>query len=262
MQAVAHVLATAIAEQQSDQALAKARIQLAQTQAALEKRNQEFEQFTYIASHDLRAPLRAIANLSQWIEEDIAEQLEQENQHQMQLLRGRVYRLEAMFDGLLKYSRAGRLQTKAEWVDVEELLQEVIETLAPPADFTIEVAPTMPRLFTERCQLQQVFSHLIKNALIHHPSPTGTVKISAKQESDGYEFTVSDNGMGIAPQFQERIFQIFQSLQARDTVENIGIGLAIVKKIVESQGGTIRLDSQLGKGAKFSFTWRELPIEP
>lgn len=259
LQAVAHILATAITEQKSDQALAEARIQLAQTQAALEKRNQEFEQFTYVASHDLRAPLRAIANLSQWIEEDIGEQLDQENQHQMQLLRGRVYRLEAMFEGLLGYSRAG-LKTEPQWVDVGVLLQEVIADLAPPANFTIEVAP-MPRLYTKRCQLRQVFSHLIRNAIAHHPSPEGTVKISAKPELDGYEFTVSDDGVGIAAQFQERVFEIFQTLQARDTVENIGMGLAIVKKIVESQNGTIRLESQAGKGANFSFTWRDFSRE-
>lgn len=261
LQAVAYVLGTAITEQQSDQALAEARRQLAQTQAALEKRNQEFEQFTYITSHDLRAPLRAIANLSQWIEEDLGGQLDQENQYQMQLLRGRVYRLEGMFEGLLEYSRAGRVKTQPEWVDVGALLEEIIETVAPPADFTIKVASTMPKLNTNRCQLQQVFSHLIKNAIFHLPSSTGVVTISAKQELDGYEFTVSDNGEGIAPQFQERVFQVFQTLQARDTVENVGMGLAIVKKIVESQGGTIRLDSQIGRGARFSFTWRELTTE-
>ncbi|MGC1393097.1 MAG: PAS domain-containing protein, partial [Coleofasciculaceae cyanobacterium] len=246
LQAVAYVLGTAITEQQSDQALAEARRKLAQTQAALEKRNQEFEQFTYITSHDLRAPLRAIANLSQWIEEDLGEQLDQENQYQMQLLRGRVFRLEAMFEGLLEYSRAGRVKTQPEWVDVGALLQEIIET-APPTDLTIEIASTMPRLYTNRCQLQQVFSHLIKNAILHLPSSTGVVKISTKQKLDGYQFTVSDNGEGIAPQFQERVFQIFQTLQARDTVENVGMGLAIVKKIVESQGGTICLDSQTGR---------------
>lgn len=261
LQAVAYVLGTAITEQESDQALAEAIRQLRQTQAALEKRNQEFEQFTYITSHDLRAPLRAIANLSQWIEEDLGEQLEQENQHQMQLLRGRVYRLEGMFEGLLEYSRAGRVKTQPEWVDVGALLQEIIETSAPPADLIIEVASTMPKLYTNRCQLQQVFSHLIKNAIFHLPSSTGVVTISAKQELDGYEFTVSDNGEGIEPQFQERVFQVFQTLQARDSVENVGMGLAIVKKIVESQGGTIRLDSQTGKGAQFSFTWCELVAE-
>lgn len=261
LQAVAYVLGTAITEQQSDQALAEAIRQLRQTQAALEKRNQEFEQFTYITSHDLRAPLRAIANLSQWIEEDLGEQLEQENQHQMQLLRGRVYRLEGMFEGLLEYSRAGRVKTEPEWVDVGALLQEIIETSAPPADLIIEVASTMPKLYTNRCQLQQVFSHLIKNAIFHLPSSTGVVTISAKPELDSYEFIVSDNGEGIEPQFQERVFQIFQTLQARDSVENVGMGLAIVKKIVESQGGTIRLDSQTGKGAQFSFTWCELVAE-
>jgi PAS domain S-box-containing protein len=255
LQAVAHILATAIANQQSDQELVEARRQLAQTQAALEKCTQEFEQFAYIASHDLKAPLRAIANLSQWLEEDIGEQLNSENRQQMQLLRGRVYRLEAMIEGLLQFSRTSRVKTELEWVDVGALLAEVIETLAPPADFTIKIAPRMPRLYTDRLRLRQVFQHLLKNAIIHHPSSRGTVKITVKQKLGCYQFTVSDDGAGIAPQFQERVFEIFQTLEGRDIAENVGMGLAIVKKIVESQGGTIQLDSQEGKGTCFSFTW-------
>lgn len=256
LQAVAHILATTVANQQSSQELLETQNQLAKTQAALEKSTKEFEQFVYVASHDLKAPLRAIANLSQWLEEDIAEQLNSENQQQMQLLRKRVYRLEAMIEGLLEYSRAGRIKAEPEWVDVAALLQEVMETLAPPPGFSIAIAPGMPVLYTNRLQLYQVFQHLLKNAIAHHPSLLGTVKVSVKK-LDGYEFTVSDDGAGIAPQFQERVFEIFQTLKGRDVVENVGMGLAVVKKIVESQGGTIRLNSQEDRGASFSFTWQE-----
>ena len=262
IQSVANVLGAAIESQQANEALYNVRAQLAKTTAALnqttialERRNCELDQFAYVTSHDLKAPLRAIANLSQWIEEDLCDQLNEENLHQMQLLRGRVYRLEALIEGLLQYSRAGRLKTKPERVDVEALLRQVIETLTPPAQFTIEVAPGMPTLLTERLPLQQVFTHLIDNAIKHHPQLNGRVKISVQERSDAYEFAVADDGAGIAPQFQEKVFVIFQTLKARDIAENTGIGLAIVKRIIESKGGTIRLESQEGRGATFCFAW-------
>jgi hypothetical protein len=262
LQSVANLLGAAIESQQANEALYNVRAQLAkttaalnQTTAALERRNCELDQFAYVTSHDLKAPLRAIANLSQWIEEDLCDQLNEENLHQMQLLRGRVHRLEGLIEGLLQYSRAGRLKTKPEQVDVEVLLRQVIETLTPPAQFTIEVAPGMPTLLTERLPLQQVFTHLINNAIKHHPQMNGRVKISVQERSDAYEFAVADDGAGIAPQFQEKVFVIFQTLKARDIAENTGIGLAIVKRIIESKGGTIRLESQEGRGATFCFTW-------
>jgi light-regulated signal transduction histidine kinase (bacteriophytochrome) len=262
LQSVANVLAVAIKCQQANEALEKAKAQLAQTTAilnqtttALEKRNSELDQFAYVTSHDLKAPLRAIANLSQWIEEDLSDQLNEENLHQMQLMRGRVHRLEALIDGLLQYSRAGRLKSPPERVDVGVLLTQIIDTLTSPVHFTLEVAPEMPTLVTERLPLQQVFTHLIDNAIKHHPSPEGRVEIGCQELEDAYEFSVADNGAGIAPQFHEKVFAIFQTLQARDTVENTGVGLAIAKRIVENKGGTIRLESQEGQGAKFCFTW-------
>jgi light-regulated signal transduction histidine kinase (bacteriophytochrome) len=262
LQSVAHVLGAAIEHQQADEALYEVRDKLAQTttilnqtRGELEKRTRELEQFAYVASHDLKAPIRAIANLSQWIEDDISDQLDEENLYQMQLLRGRVYRLEALMEGLLQYSRVGRLKANPERVDVEALLRQVIDTLEPSPQFTIEIASGMPTLLTECLPLQEVFTHIISNAIKHHPSPTGTVRIDVREQADAYEFAVTDDGEGIAPQFQERVFVIFQTLQARDEVENTGIGLAIVKKIVESRGGIIQVESQEGRGARFSFTW-------
>jgi len=255
LQAVANVLAGSIESQRTHESLDKARTQLAQATVALEKRTQELDQFAYIASHDLKAPLRAIANLSEWIEEDIFDQLNEDNQYQMQLLRGRVHRLEALIDGMQHYSRAGRITGTPERVDVEALLKQVIETLTPPPEFIIEVAPGMPTLVTMRSLLEQVFTQLIDNAIKHHPKADGQVKISVQEQLEAYEFAVTDNGAGIAPQFHERVFVIFQTLQARDEVENTGVGLAIAKRIVEGQGGTIRLESQEGQGTTVYFTW-------
>ena len=255
LQAVANVLASSFENQRIHDSLDKAKTQLAQTTVALERRNQEFDQFVYIASHDLKAPLRAIANLSEWIEEDIFDQLNEDNQHQMQLLRGRVHRLDALIDGIRQYSRAGRITGTPERVDVEALLKQVIETLTPPPQFIIEVAPGMPTLVTVPSLLEQVFTQLIDNAIKHHPKADGRVKICVQEQSGAYEFAVMDDGAGIAPEFHERLFVIFQTLQARDEVENTGVGLAIAKRIVEGQGGTIRLESQEGQGTTCYFTW-------
>lgn len=233
---------------------------LTQTNTALEKRNQELDQFAYVTSHDLKAPLRAIANLSQWLEEDLSEKLTPETQHQMHLLRGRVQRMEALIDGILQYSRAGRVEA-VKPVAVEQLLGEVIDSLAPPPEFTIQVEPGMPTLVTERLLLEQVFANLISNAVKHHHFTQGKITLSAQDHPEFWEFAVADDGPGIPPQYHEKVFAIFQTLEARDTVESTGIGLAIVKKIVESKGGTIRLESQ-AEGTTFYFTWPKHPAQP
>ena len=235
--------------------LAQINLILLQTTRELEKRNKELDQFAYVTSHDLKAPLRAIANLSEWIEEDLQEALTPDTQKQMNLLRGRVYRMEDLINGLLQYSRIGRIKTQPETVVVAQLLEEVIDSVSPPEEFTIEIVGEMPTLFTERIPLQQVFSNLISNAVKHHNRLDGKVTISVREQDKFYEFAVADDGKGIAEQYHQRIFVIFQTLEARDKRENTGIGLAIVKRIVEEVGGTITLESQVGKGTTFRFTW-------
>jgi PAS domain S-box-containing protein len=247
--------------QQRAEELTRTNAILAKTTTLLKKRNDELDQFAYVASHDLKAPLRAIANLSEWIEEDLQGKLPEENQHQMHLLRGRVHRMEALINGLLEYSRIGRIQTPVSVVDVGELLQEVIDLVAPPPTFTIEVEPGMPIFVTKKLPLQQVFANLIGNAIKHHTRPDGHVKISVQDRGDDYEFVVVDDGPGIALEYQEKVFLIFQTLEARDQKESTGVGLAIVKKIVETETGAIVLESQLGMGCTFRFTWPKQPRE-
>jgi signal transduction histidine kinase len=212
-----------------------------------------------VTSHDLKAPLRAIANLSEWIEEDLEDKLDEDTRHQMNLLRGRVHRMENLINGLLQYSRVGRVKQKPERVNVNQLLAEVIDSLAPPAEFTINIIGEMPTLITERLPLQQVFSNLISNGIKHHDRVDGKLEIAVKDLGEFYQFTVTDDGPGIAPEYQEKVFTIFQTLKARDQAENTGIGLSIIKKTVETQGGTIQLDSQVGQGASFRFTWKKNP---
>ncbi|MBE9169126.1 PAS domain S-box protein [Pleurocapsales cyanobacterium LEGE 06147] len=241
--------------QQKAKELAQLNSMLFNTTLQLERRNQELDQFAYVASHDLKAPLRAIANLSQWLEEDLEDKLDEDTKYQMDLLRGRVQRMENLINGLLQYSRVGRLKSEPEKIVLEQLIGEIVDSLEMPPDFTITIEGPMPTLVTERLPLQQVFSNLIINAIKHHDRPDGNVTISALEKEQFYEFTVADDGPGIDPQYHDKVFVIFQTLEARDKTENTGIGLSIVKKAVESQGGKIKLESQPGKGTIFRFTW-------
>ena len=233
---------------------------LSKSNQLLIQSNQELDQFAYITSHDLKAPLRAIASLSEWIEEDLGTSISEETRLQLYLLRGRVYRMQALLNSLLEYSRAGRTQTAIITVNVEQLLHKIIQALAPPATFIINIGTGMPIMNTRWQPLEQVFSHLIDNAIRHHPTKVGIVEISVLDLGDRYEFAIADNGDGIEPQYQTRIYTIFQTLKARDIQENIGAGLAIVKKIVAAEGGTIQLESVAGRGAIFRFTWLKQPI--
>jgi PAS domain S-box-containing protein len=227
---------------------------------ALARSNQELDQFAYVASHDLKAPLRGIANLSQWIEEDLGAKLEGENKEQMEMLRGRVHRMEALIDGILQYSRAGRMKAKPESIDTGALVREVIELMAPSKGIQIAVAPEMPTLRAEKIPLQQVFMNLLGNAIKHAGAVEPKIDVSWEDAGPFYEFSVRDNGQGIAPQYHERIFGIFQTLEARDKIEGTGIGLSVVQKIVESKGGRVWVESEVGRGARFKFLWPKVEI--
>ncbi len=228
---------------------------------ALARSNQELDQFAYVASHDLKAPLRGIANLSEWVEEDLGENVPEDVRQKMNLIRGRVHRLEALIDGILQYSRAGRVRASVESVDVGALLHEVVELLAVPPEVTVTIGPDMPTLTSERTPLQQVFLNLISNAIKYNRRPGATIDVAARDDGRFYAFSVADNGAGIAPEYHDRIFGIFQTLESRDKVEGTGIGLSVVKKMVELRGGRITVDSDAARGATFTFQWPKVAEE-
>ncbi len=228
--------------------------ELARAARALEASNRELDQFAYVASHDLKAPLRGIANLATWIGEDLGDAVEGEVAENLRLLQGRVHRMEGLIDGILQYSRAGRAREKPGRVDTAELAAEVVELLAPPAQARVEVAAGMPVLHTERLPLQQVLMNLVGNA-VKYGGAEPVVHVSARDAGGACEFAVRDSGPGIAPEYHDRIFGIFQMLEARDRVEGTGIGLSIVKKLVESRGGRVWVESQVGSGSTFRFLW-------
>ena len=235
--------------------MAHTNLVLAHTTAMLEQRNAELDQFAYVASHDLKAPLRAISNLAEWLGEDLGNQLPPENQRQLELLRSRVDRMEALINGLLEYSRVGRRQRSTVAVDLNDLLSNVVDSLAPPQSFTVDLPSDLPTLYSHKTALGQVFANLINNAIKHHHRDRGTVRVSWRDRGKWLEFAVSDDGPGIAPQYHDKIFTIFQTLKARDDFESTGVGLAVVKKIIEAEKGRVWLTSTLGEGTTFYFTW-------
>jgi PAS domain S-box-containing protein len=239
--------------QERSQELADLNTELVKTSALLTERNQELDRFVYIVSHDLKAPLRGIANLTEWIEDDLGGQLPTENQKLLALMRAQVNRMDAMINGLLEYSKAGRVELTIESIDISALLAEILNFIEVPPGFKIKIDTQVTTLRTRRILLYQVLLNLISNAIKHHDRPDGQLEIGVYDLGDRYEFWVQDDGPGIPPEHRERIFEIFQTLKSSN--ESTGIGLSIVKKIVEAEGGTVEITSEVDVGSKFRFTW-------
>ena len=231
--------------------------------AELARSNAELDQFAYVASHDLKAPIRAIDSLAAWIAEDAGDVLPPDSARHLDLLRRRAGRMEGLLDSLLAYSRAGRTGAPPRPVDTADLVREVAETVAPPGGFDVRIEGDLPVVETAPTPLALVLRNLIGNAIKHHDRADGRVTVSARvldTEAGGYaEFTVADDGPGIEAAYRDRVFGLFQTLRPRDEVEGSGMGLAIVKKTVESWGGEVVLEPSDARGATFRFTW---PLAP
>jgi signal transduction histidine kinase len=235
---------------------------LAVVSAELVRSNRELEQVAYGASHDLKAPLRGIATVCDWLEEDIADAMTDASRKHLAQLRSRVRRMGAIVDGILAFARVGQARAQPEAVDLGDLVRDVIDLIQPPAGAVITVAPGMPAARVQRQLLEQVFSNLIGNALKYARRPDPRIDVGVSQTDNLFEFWVADNGPGIAPQFHDRIWSLFQRLESQDEIEGTGVGLALVKKIVEGQGGRVWVESRVGQGATFRFGWPVIPIAP
>ena len=229
-----------------------------QLRTELARSNADLEEFAYVASHDLKAPLRAISHLVGWIGDDVGPTAGAETTENLKLLRGRVVRLQSLLDGLLTYARIGHVTNNYEKVDIAEAVRDVVAVLSPRPGFVVECVGPMPLLRAHRTPILAVLQNLISNSLKHHDRDEGRVTVAMRLENGVAEFRVSDDGPGIPARFHDRIFVIFQTLASRDDVDTSGIGLAIVKKRVESHGGRIRVESAPpARGTTIVFTWQE-----
>jgi PAS domain S-box-containing protein len=223
----------------------------------LQQTNEELDKFAYIASHDLKAPLRVIDNVTSWLEEDLHDMLDTQQLQDMQMLRGRVKRMEKMLEDLLEYSHIGKRMDHRfrETIPGNVLLGDVLQLLPPHEDFVVEVSEDFAGIELTRMPLRHIFLNLIGNAIKHHDKPSGRIVVSFTDVGGAWQFCVEDDGAGIEEQYYRKIFSMFQTLKPRDQVEGSGMGLAIVKKHVQQQGGIIWVESRPGEGSRFFFTW-------
>lgn len=232
-------------------------IVLEQNISLLKRKNIELDQFAHIVSHDLKAPLRGIDNVLTWIEEDHAHEVPGKVNEYLHLIKGRVNRSENLIQGILTYARIGKEAYASENINTNALVNEILDTLPAKPGLKVTVDRNMPSFDSEKVPLTQIFTNLISNAIKYHNKQSGEVKVFHKENKGYYEFFVQDDGTGIAEAYHKKIFGIFQTLGEKDSFESTGVGLAIVKKILDDRNEQIHLISKPGIGATFSFTWKK-----
>jgi signal transduction histidine kinase len=222
--------------------------------AELERSNRALDEFAHAVSHDLRAPLRGISQYAGWLEADLGDALSGEGREHLHRLRDRAERMKAMITGALEYARAGREHVRPERVDLREMVAQVADLIDVPAGVAVEAAPGLPVLEAERAPLQQVLMNLVANAVRFAAGERPRVRVDARDAGDFVEVSVSDTGPGIPAAVRDRVWTLFHTGGG-----GTGIGLAVVKRVVESQGGRAWVDSPPGEGATFRFLWPRTP---
>jgi PAS domain S-box-containing protein len=243
-----------VALRQAEEELERLNKDLGSAVRELNQANKELKEFALVTAHDLKAPLRAIGTLADWLSKDYADKFDEQGKEKIEMLVKRSVQMSALIDDILRYSRLGHDDAKKEQVDFNTVLSEVIAGIAPPENIEITIENELPVLMCERTQILQVFQNLLSNAVKYMDKPNGQIKIGCLEQDAFWKFNVTDNGPGIEKKNFERIFKLFQTLSPGDGVESTGIGLSIVKKIVELNGGSISVESEVGKGSTFIFT--------
>ncbi|MBN2594428.1 MAG: CBS domain-containing protein [Sedimentisphaerales bacterium] len=243
-----------VALRQAEEELEKLNKDLGSAVRELSQANEELKEFAHVTAHDLKTPLRAIGTLADWLSKDYADKFDEQGKEKIRMLVKRSVQMSALIDDILRYSRVGHDIAKKEQVDFNTVLSEVIAGIAPPENIEITVEDELPVLMCDKTQILQVFQNLLSNAVKYMDKPNGQIKIGCLEQDAFWKFNVTDNGPGIEKKHFERIFKLFQTLSPGDGVESTGIGLSIVKKIVELNGGSVSVESEVGKGSTFIFT--------
>jgi PAS domain S-box-containing protein len=234
--------------------LEKLNMELKSSVRGLSQANKQLEEFAYIAAHDLKRPLRGIGTLADWLIRDYADKFDDAGKEQVRLLNKRAKQMSALIDSIQQYSMLGQSSQKKQKADLNEVLSEVISVVAPPENIEIIIENELPVLMCEKNHIMQIFQNLLSNAIKYMDKPIGQIKVSCAEEDYFWKFSVADNGPGINNRHTEKIFKIFQTLSPRDGIESTGIGLSIVKKLVELNNGKVWVESDVGQGSTFFFT--------
>ena len=221
----------------------------------LKRSNKELNDFAYVASHDLKAPLRGIMQLSSWIAEDIDDFATDETKGNLALLMNRTSRLENLLEDLLTYSRIGRKVGDIQTINISDLILNIFDLQSPPEGISITCTSTLPEIKTHIVPLEIIFRNLISNAIKHRNGDKLMITVSAQELPAHYQFSVEDNGPGISKKHHKQIFELFKTLKPRDEVEGSGMGLSIIKKLLDYQKCVINVVSDGESGTCFTFTW-------
>jgi light-regulated signal transduction histidine kinase (bacteriophytochrome) len=216
--------------------------------------NKELKEFVSIVLHDLKGPLRGIKAIANWILSDCADKLSDQANKQMNLLLESVVRMYNLIDGALQYSRIGPADGKRIQVNLNNFVPEIIDMVVPPENITVTIENELPVIECEEVHIMQVFQNLLGNAIKYMNKPQGWIKIGCVEHDGFWKFSVADNGPGIEKKHFEKIFKIFQTFPSSSYFAGSGIGLTVVKKIVELYEGKIWVESQVGEGSCFIFT--------
>lgn len=225
-------------------------IKLEEANKSLQFANNELEKFVYVASHDLKSPLRGIVNLAAWLRDDLGDNLSEESKKHLRLIQDRATKMNNMIEGILQISRVGRIYIEKIPIDVCSVINDVLEIL-DKKNFTINIGE-MPRVLANKVTFGQIFQNLISNSIKHHTRDDGTIDITVEEKDDFYVFSVQDDGPGVEEIYRNKLFEMFAVKNPKS--DSTGIGLALCRKVVELAGGRIWLDVA-EKGTKFSFSW-------
>ncbi len=227
----------------------------------VENINRELKDFASIVSHDLKAPLRGIKTLANWILSDSENKLGDEAIEQMNLLLERVERMHNLIEGVLQYSRAGRAEEKRVQVNLNDFVPEIINMVVPPENITVTIEDELPAFECEEIHIMQIFQNLLSNAIKYMDKPQGRIQVGCVEQDGFWKFRVADNGPGIEEKHFERIFKIFHALPTSPDFQGTGVGLTVAKKLVELYDGKIWIESEVGEGSTFFFTLPKQEIE-
>ncbi|WP_421875870.1 sensor histidine kinase [Pacificispira sp.] len=231
-------------------------LRLAAMTQELQRSNEDLESFAYTASHDLRAPLRGIGNLIGWVREDLGDKVDEDAESKFSLMTDRVQRMERMLEDLLQYSRIGRTDLQEAEFQPEQKIREAFDLLNAEQRFELEIPDPLPTLSGTPIAFQQVVANVIGNAIKHHDGETGRIRVYSTRQDAFVRITIADDGPGIPEQYRERVFALFQTLKSRDSVEGSGMGLAIVRRVLDVAGGKVSITgNDHGRGASVHIDW-------